>query len=177
MVVSIGDWILTHFFMWNDFDASRKGRVKKKKVSVKGAKQAVIFYPYWTGKSSFYKGFAKKFPDATHIFYDYPNEVYSENVDVSLNYILEILSDSVRLIGELRREGIEEIVLVGSSFGSNIAFKLATMIKVEKVVLNMMDRDFANAIFKSPALGLLRKKLEYQGFTLSKLQKLSLIHI
>jgi hypothetical protein len=61
---------------------------------------------------------------------------------------------------------------VGSSFGSNIALKLSTMIDVDKVVLNMLDKNFAQSIFESPALIILRRKLLRHGFTLNKTNKI-----
>lgn len=168
---SLSDYILTHFFMWQKFDASKRFKISKE--IVKGnEKKAILFFPYWTGSSDIYQKLAKKMPEYTHIFYDYPNEVYSKNVNVSISYIKEILDDAIRTIKELRTENYSEIILVGSSFGSNIALKLSTMISVEKVILNTLDKNFARSIFDSPAMTILKNKLEKQGLTLQKVEKI-----
>ncbi|MBD3253070.1 hypothetical protein GF386_05025 [Candidatus Pacearchaeota archaeon] len=157
--------------MWKKFDARKKLRITKK--TIKGSnKKAIIFFPYWTGKSSIYEKLSKQFPEHTLVFYNYPNEVMSEDVKVSLNYINQLLKDSSKLIRNLRKKGIKEITLFGSSFGSNIALKLSTMIIVDKLILNMMDRDIAKVIFTSPALVILRTKLIKKGFNLDKLDKI-----
>jgi hypothetical protein len=169
---SFVDYILTQHFMWKEFDAKKKFKITKEIIEPEGSKKAIFFFPYWTGKSKIYKKIAKKFPDYTLIFYDYPNEVMSEDVKVSLKYITEILNDAYNLIKDLRKSGYKEINLIGSSFGANIALKLSTMIEVDKVVLNMLDKNFAQSTFESPALMILKKKLENQGFTLKKLNQI-----
>lgn len=159
--------------MWNKFDARSNLKVSKKIIESVGKKsrKAIIFFPYWTGSSSLYKNIAKKFPDYTLVFYDYPNEVMSKNTGVSVKYTKELIDDSVNLIKELKAQKYNKIVLVGSSFGSNIALKISAVIPVERVVLNMIDRNLAKGIFNSPALRMLKYKLESQGITLKKLDK------
>lgn len=166
------DYILTQNFMWQEFDAKNKFKVIEKIIEPEGSKKAILFFPYWTGSSNIYKGLSEKFSDHTLVFYDYPNEVLSEDVTVSINYIKNILNDSLNVIKRLKKKGYKEIILIGSSFGSNIALKLSTMIEVDKVVLNMLDKNFAQSIFESPALIILRKKLERKGFTLNKTNKI-----
>jgi esterase/lipase len=169
---SIDDWILTHLFLWKKFDAKAKLKVKKRIVSNKGADKAIFFFPYWTGKSNLYNGLAKNFKDYTQVFYDYPKEIMSRNINVSIKYHRELLVDAFNLILDLRKKGFKKIVLVGSSSGSNFALKLATMVRVDKLVLNMLDRNMASGIFTSPAMSLLRKRLEKQGVTLQNLDKI-----
>ena len=169
---SIGDKILTHFFMWNDFDTKRKLKIEKEITNKEKNKKAILFFPFWTGKSSIYKGLAKKFPDYTLVFYDYPNEVLSEDVDVSIKYLKEIIDDATELIKQLKKEKYKEIILIGSSLGSNIAIKLSTISEVDKVIVNMVDRTLAKEIFYSPALKKLKKKLQRHKFTLQKLDKI-----
>jgi esterase/lipase len=169
---SISDYILTHLFMWKKFDARKKLKIERIVTNKKKNKKAIMFFPYWTGKSRIYNGFEKKFPDYTLIFYDYPNEVLSENVKVSTDYFKEIISDAFMMIKDLRKGGYTEITLVGSSIGSNIAIKLATIIDVDKVVLNMIDRTLAKEIFYSAALKILKKKLQKHRFSLEKLDQI-----
>lgn len=169
---SITDLILTHFFMWQKFDAKKKFKITKKLIKIKNSKKAIVFFPYWTGKSSIYNKLSEEFPNHTLVFYDYPNEVMSENVKVSLKYIKDILKDSSKTIKELRKQGIKEITLFGSSFGSNIALKLSTITKIDKLVLNMIDRDIAKVIFNSPAMVILKRKLKKHGFNLKTLDKI-----
>lgn len=169
---SIGDIILTHFFMWEKFDTRKTLKIKKKIIDSPKSKKAIIFYPYWTGKSDIYTRFAEEFQDYTQVFYDYPNEVMSRDVKVSLKYIDEILIDSIKTIKDLKKSGVKEIILFGSSFGSTISLKLSTMIKVDKLIMNMVDRNLANVIFTSPALTILKQKLKMNGFTLKKLNKI-----
>jgi len=171
MMYSIGDWILTHYFMWNKFDARSDLKITHKVVNGNDDR-AIFFFPYWTGDSSAYVSLSNQFPDSTHVFFDYPNQVMSANVKVSLNYIDEIIYEALVIIRELRKKNIKEIILVGSSFGSNIALKLSTLVRVEKVVLNMIDKNYARCIFESPALSILKKKLHKRGFTLVKAKKL-----
>jgi len=171
---SIDDWVLTHLFMWKKFDAKAKLKIKKKIkwAKNKDSKKAILFFPYWTGTSKLYNLFSWNFRDYTRIFYDYPKEIFSRNVGVSLKYNREVLIDAFNLILDLRKKGYKEIVLVGSSSGSNFALKLSTMIKVDKVVLNMLDRNMAKGIFTSPALSILRRKLEKEGLTLNNVDKI-----
>jgi len=169
---SITDYILTHFFMWQDFDANKRLKIEKEITNKKKNKKAIFFYPYWTGKSTIYKGLAKKFPDYTLIFYDYPNEVMSEDVDVSRAYLKEILDDSLMKIKQLKKEGYEEITLVGSSLGADIALSLATITEVDKLVLNMLDVNMAQDIFDSSAMIILKTKLKKHGFTREKIRKI-----
>ena len=172
----LDDLILTQFFMWKKFDARAKLKIKKKivKPTIKGAnnKKAIFFFPYWTGTSKLYQLFSRRFQDYTLVFYDYPKEIMSKDVNVSVKYNQQVLLDAFNLILDLRKKEYDEITLIGSSSGSNFALKLATMIKVEKVVLNMLDRNMALGIFHSPALSILRKKLEKEGLNEQNLDKI-----
>jgi esterase/lipase len=154
--------------MWKKFDARNKLKVKKQVRIAKNSQKAIFFFPYWTGHSHIYNGIAKSLQDYTLIFYDYPNEIMSANINVSLAYFRNLLKDAFYTILELREKGYDEIILVGSSLGSNIALKLATMVRVDKLVLNMMDRSLAMEIFTSPAMKILKKRLEKQRLTLQK---------
>lgn len=168
---SIDDWLIAKFFMWKKFDARAKLKVSKKIKGNKEARKAIFFFPYWSGKSDLYNGISKKFEkDYTLVFYDYPKETLSKNVKVSMNYLRTILKDAFNLIIEFRRKGYTEIILFGSSLGSNISLKLATMVKVDKIVLNMLDRTLAIEILKSPALSGLRKKIQGEGLSLKNLE-------
>ena len=158
--------------MWKDFDTNKKLKVKKEITNKKKNKKAILFFPFWTGKSSIYRKVAKKFPNYTLVFYDYPNEILSEDVKVSLGYLKEILDDSIKLIKQLRKEGYEEITLVGSSIGSNIVIRIATKVEVDKLVLNMVDRTVAREIFDSSALRILKRKLIKHGFEKEKIDKI-----
>lgn len=169
---SIDDWLITHFFMWKKFDAKAKLKVTKKIIKKEGSNKAILFFPYWSGKSEIYHKISKELKDYTLIYYDYPKEAFSRKVNVSLKYLREVLLDAFNLILDLRKKGYKEISLVGSSLGSNIALKLASMIKVEKVVLNMIDRSLALEIMTSSALGILRKRLKNQGIRFEKLEKI-----
>jgi len=166
---SISDYILTHNFMWKQFDAKRRLTVTHKKEEVAGATKAILFFPYWTGNSGLYKRFARQFPNHTKVYFDYPNEVVSANIATSIGYIKRIVYEANIVIRNLRRKGIQEITLFGSSFGSNIALKLATMTKIDKVILNTIDKNYVHAMMNSPALIVLRKKLLRAGFTIKKL--------
>jgi len=157
--------------MWKNFD-SKKGLKISKEIIERRSDKAIIFFPFWTGNPDIYKNLAKKFPEYTLVFYDYPNEVLSEDVKLSIGYINEIIKDAENLIISLRKKRYKEIILIGSSFGSNIALKLSTKVNVDKIVLNMVDSDLAKVIFKSPALIILKKKLQKKGFTLKKLDKI-----
>lgn len=173
---SIDDWIITQLFMWKKFDARAKLKIKKKieypKEKSLALKKAVIFFPYWTGESGIYDYLSLRLKDYTRIYYDYPNEIMSKNINVSLKYLRSILIDAFNLILELRKEGYTEITLVGSSLGSNISLKLASMVKVDKIVLNMIDRSLALEVLKSSAMAPLRKKLEKDGLKLQNLHKI-----
>jgi esterase/lipase len=169
---SIDDVLLTHFFMWKKFDAKAKLKVTRKITGAKKSEKAILFFPFWSGKSDIYLNLSKNFKDYTLIYYDYPKETMSKNIKVSLNYLRQVLKDAFFLILELRKRGYKEITLVGSSLGSNISLKLATMVRVDKIVLNMIDRSLAREIFTSPALAILKKRLEKQGVTLEKMEKI-----
>jgi hypothetical protein len=168
---SITDWLLTHTLMWHDFDAKKRLQVKKQ-ISNWHGKKAIFFFPFWTGKSNIYKSLGSQFPEYTLIYFDYPNQVFSEDVKVSLNYINEILDTAQDTINDLRRHGYEEIILIGSSFGANIALKLATMTKIDKVILNMIDKNIAQSIYHSSAMTILKNKLLRHGITQNKTDKI-----
>lgn len=171
---SIDDWLITRFFMWEKFDARAKLKIKKRIVepSNKNFKKAILFFPYWTGESELYSFISLNFKEYTRIYYDYPKEIMSKDVNVSVKYLREILLDAFNLILELRKKGYTEITLVGSSLGSNISLKLASMVKVDKIVLNMIDRSLALEVLKSSAMSSLRKKLEKDGLDLENLHKI-----
>lgn len=173
---SIDDWLLTYFFMWKKFDARAKLKIKKKvvqgEVDNENCKKAILFFPYWTGESSLYNFISLKFKDYTRVYYDYPNEIMSKNVNVSLKYLRAILIDAFNLILDLRKKGYNEITLVGSSLGSNIALKLASMVRVDKIVLNMLDRSLALEVLKSSAYSSLRNKLKKSGLKLENLHRI-----
>jgi predicted esterase len=167
---SFDDWLITQFFMWKKFDARAKLKVTKKIVEEGESKKAIFFFPYWSGKSNLYEGISKNFKDYTLVYYDYPKETLSKNLKVSINYLRNILKDAFNLILDFRKRGYTEIILVGSSLGSNIALKLASMVKVEKLILNMVDRTLAMEILTSPALGILKQRLENEGVLLKNLE-------
>ena len=158
--------------MWKDFDAKKKLKIEREITNKKKNKKAIIFFPYWTGKSTLYRPLAKKFPDYTLIYYDYPNEVMSEDVRVSIGYLRGVLDDAIEVIKDLKKQNYKEITLVGSSLGENISLKLSTMIEVDKVILNMMDKNFASSIFDTSPLFPLKRKLMKQGFTKQKIDKI-----
>jgi esterase/lipase len=170
---SIDDWLLTQLFMWKKFDAKAKLKVRRKIVAAKEeTKKAVLFFPYWTGESKIYRFLAHNLKEYTKVYYDYPKEIMSKNINVSLKYLRTILIDAFNLILELRKKGYNEIVLVGSSLGSNISLKLASMVKVDKIIINMIDRSLALEILKSSAMSMLRKKLQKDGLKLENLHKI-----
>jgi esterase/lipase len=167
----IDDWILTKFFLWKKFDSRSNLKIKRRIAGNKKSKKAIFFFPYWTGNSNLYKKLSKDFEDYTHVFYDYPNEIFSRNIRVSNKYNREVLLDAFNLVLSLREKGYTEINAIGSSSGSNFALKLSTMVKLEKVVLNMIDKNMAQGIFESSALKSLRKKLEKKGITQQMVDK------
>lgn len=169
---SIGDRILTRFFMWNKYDRKSTKKITKEIIECKGSDKAVIYFPYWTGNSKSYKKIAKKLPNHTHIFYDFPNEVLSKDIKVSLNYLIKLFRNADKSVKLLRKMGYKEITLVGSSLGSNIALKLATLVKVDKIILNTIDRNIALEIFTSPALKKLKSFLTKKEFTYDNLEKI-----
>lgn len=168
----LDDLILTKLFMWKKFDAKKNLNIAKEIIVKRASKKAILFFPYWTGKSHIYHGLAQKFNEYTLVFYDYPNQIMSSNLLVSKKYFREILIDAFNLILDFRKKGYNEIILVGSSLGSNISLKLATMVKVDKIVLNMIDKNLALEVFSSPAMSGLRKKLETKGVKYSDLDKI-----
>jgi len=146
--------------------------VNIKKVNKGIKKEAILLFPFWTGKLSAYSSLVKKLKEYDIFFCDYPNEVFSEDISLSKDCMQRILEDSSNLIKHLRKKGYKKIFLVGSSFGANLSVKLSTLVKVDKVVLNMPDRTLAREIFDSPALFLLKKRIENKGFKRKAIDKI-----
>lgn len=158
--------------MWKEFDRKANLKIRKKIIDNKSDK-AVIMFSYWTGTSRIYiplmTRLGKKY---NYILYEYPNEIMSKDAKLSINYIKEILADAAKTIKQLRKDGVKEISLVGSSFGSDLSLKLANSLKVDKIILNMMDRNIAICVFESPVLSLLKNSFMRQGIKLKELDKL-----
>ena len=62
--------------------------------------------------------------------------------------------------------------MVGSSIGADIILNLATIVNVDKLVINMLDVNMAEDIFNSPAMILLKDKLKRHGFSKNKIKKI-----
>jgi esterase/lipase len=168
---SFTDWVILNYFVWKKFDKKRNLKVNKRIIG-QGDK-AVFFFPYWTGKSKFYDSTVKKLgKDYTCVLYDYPKEIFSKDAQVSIKYLIEVLTDAKKTIQELKKEGVKEITLVGSSLGSDISLALAKSTKVDKIVINMLDRNFVKPIFESPAFPHLRKYYEKHGITYKMMNKI-----
>jgi esterase/lipase len=169
---SISDWILFHIYGWSKFD--RRADLKIKKQIIEGNNHKAVFcFPFWLGKSSCYNKIIKMLGDSyTFVLYDYPKEVLSKDAQVSVNYIKRIINDAKCAIEELKKKGITEVTLIGTSFGSDVALKLADSVKVDKVVLNMLDTNFALSSFESPVMSGLKRYYQRQGITLHQLDKL-----
>lgn len=170
---SINDWILMHIFGWNKFD--RRANLKVTKEIIEGSNHKAVFcFPFWLGKSEYYDKVVKALGDEyTFVLYDYPKEIVSKDTDVSIRYIKKIIKDAKETIGELKKKkGITEITLIGSSFGSDVALKLADSVRVDKVVINMLDTNFVKSTFENPVMGSLKRYYQKQGITLHQLDKL-----
>ncbi len=129
---------------------------------------AIVFYPCWGCSAKLLrKLYSKMFKKQTCIFYDYPYSILNSNPAETKQNILDVVRDSIEILGEYK-----SVNLFGASLGSFIALKVASLEpKTKKIMLITAGENLAETVWLGYATKKLRKAMEEDGMSLSKLKE------
>lgn len=91
------DYFIVRFFRKKSLEIDDDISVNVKKVNKGTKKEAILLFPFWTGKLSAYSSLVRKLKEYDIFFCDYPNEVFSEDISLSKDCMQRILEDSFSL--------------------------------------------------------------------------------
>ncbi|MFA6017475.1 MAG: prolyl oligopeptidase family serine peptidase [Patescibacteria group bacterium] len=109
------------------------------------------------------------------IVYEYDKKILSSNTKETVKYLNEVKLDVINTINILKKRGIKDFNLFGTSLGTMLSLMVSDEIKdIKKIILNLTGADLAEIVWSWDKVSdtMIKRNLIKQKINLNKLKQL-----